>query len=191
SPNKSGVVCVHVPSKNWFSCDLHGTMKLGAISGVSPTVGKGASQKINPKFPAQFDRTLFNVVPFDTATADHIPGKTKPRGGVNLAPIFSSSGFDCGAKGSADIRAYGFVPLASGCGKPSWPLVPPIQAGVSPGQPRRHACWLSAPPGTGRRLAPGPLVEEVAASAALRVGDLCDHRDRARPREDQREDDVL
>ena len=119
SPNKSGVVCVHVPSKNWFSCDLHGTMKLGAISGVSPTVGKGASQKINPKFPSTFDRTLFNVVPFDTATKDHIPGKTKPVGGVNLEPIFSASGFDCGAKGSADIRNYGFVPLGSNCGKTS------------------------------------------------------------------------
>ena len=119
SPNKSGVVCVHVPSKNWFSCDLHGTMRLGAISGVSPTVGKGASQKINPKFPSTFDRTLFNVVPFDTATKDHIPGKTKPVGGVNLEPIFSASGFDCGAKGSADIRNYGFVPLGSNCGKTS------------------------------------------------------------------------
>jgi hypothetical protein len=42
-PNTSGVVCVHVPGKNWFFCDEHGTMKLGAISGVSPTVGKGAS----------------------------------------------------------------------------------------------------------------------------------------------------
>ena len=111
------MVCVHVPSKNWFSCDLHGTMKLGAINGVSPTVGKGASQKINPKFPATFDRTLFNVVPFDTATSDHIPGKTKPVGGVNLQQLFSNSGgFDCGAKGTADIKAYGFVPLGGGCG---------------------------------------------------------------------------
>ena len=119
TPNKNGVVCVHVPSKNWFACDFHGTMKLGAINGVSPTVGKGASQKINPKFPATFDRTLFNVVPFDTATSDHIPGKTKPAGGVNLEQIFASNGFDCGTKAAADIRSYGFVPLGSGCGKTS------------------------------------------------------------------------
>ncbi len=119
SPNKSGVVCVHVPAKNWFFCDEHGTMKLGEINGVNPITGKGASEKINPKFPATFDRTLFNVVPFDTTTKDHIPSKTKPVGGVNLEQIFGSSGFDCGSKATADIRAYGFVPLGNGCGKTS------------------------------------------------------------------------
>jgi phosphate transport system substrate-binding protein len=117
SPNKNGVVCVHVPSKNWFSCDLHGTMKLGAINGISPTTGKGAAQRINPAFPATFDRTLFNVVPFDPSTSDHIPGKTKPVGGVNLATIFSHAGFDCGAKGAVDIKNYGFVSLGGNCGK--------------------------------------------------------------------------
>jgi ABC-type phosphate transport system substrate-binding protein len=117
TPNKSGVVCVHVPSKNWFSCDLHGTMKLGAINGIAPTTGSGASQRINPAFPATFDRTLFNVVPFDPATTDHIPGKTKPVGGVNLATIFGHAGFDCASKATTDLKNYGFIPLGGNCGK--------------------------------------------------------------------------
>ena len=59
------------------------------------------------------------MVPFDTSTADHIPGKTKPQGGVNLEQIFGHSGFDCGGKATTDIRNYGFVPLGSNCGKTS------------------------------------------------------------------------
>ena len=118
SPNKHGVVCVHVPSKNFFFCDEHGTMALGQINGISPTTGSGAKEKINPKFPATFDRTLFNVVPFNTASSP-IPSGSKPVGGLVLTGIFGSTGYDCtNSKAKTDIQNYGFIPLGT-CGAAS------------------------------------------------------------------------
>jgi ABC-type phosphate transport system substrate-binding protein len=120
APNSSGVVCKHVPSLNFFFCDEHGTMKLGNINKISPIKGSGKTEVINPAFPSTFDRTLFDVVPFDPNTTDHIPGsESGVVGGINLASIFSASGFDCkSAAARVDIRNYGFVPL-SNCGSTS------------------------------------------------------------------------
>jgi ABC-type phosphate transport system substrate-binding protein len=116
TPNKNGVVCVPVFGKNAFGCDVHGTMKLGEIDGVNPILGKGTTEKINPGFPATFDRKLFNVVPYDPATTDHIPGPTNPVGGINLEKIFGASGYDCkNSTARAAIQNYGFAPLTS-CG---------------------------------------------------------------------------
>jgi ABC-type phosphate transport system substrate-binding protein len=117
--NSSGVICKHVPGLDQFWCDLHGTMRLGQISGISPTTGSGSSTVINPSFPSTFDRTLYDVVPFDPGTADNIPGKTNPVGGVNLEAIFGASGFDCTSKTArADITAYGFLNIPT-CGTAS------------------------------------------------------------------------
>jgi ABC-type phosphate transport system substrate-binding protein len=118
--NSSGVLCNHTPDFNQFFCNVHGTMALGEINGVSPTTGSGASEKINTAFPSTFDRILYNVVPFDGSTTDHIPGsESGAPGGENLSGIFSNSGYDCGnATAKADIANYGFLTLGS-CGATS------------------------------------------------------------------------
>ena len=62
---------------------------------------------INASFPATFQRTVFEVVPYDPATSDHIPGATSPVGGVNLEAIFGASGFGC--TNTTDLKNYGFL----------------------------------------------------------------------------------
>jgi ABC-type phosphate transport system substrate-binding protein len=116
--NTNGVICTHIPSKNQFFCNVHGSESLGEINGVAPISGSGSTETINLSFPSTFDRTLFNVVPYDPATTDHIPGASSPVGGVNEEPIFGASGYDCGSAGSTLIKAYGFLPLAT-CGATS------------------------------------------------------------------------
>jgi len=65
---------------------------------------------INSAFPATFQRIVFEVVPFDPNTSDHIPGATSPVGGVNMEPIFSASGFVCSnAAAKTDLKNYGFL----------------------------------------------------------------------------------
>ena len=118
--NASGVICKKTPDKVQFWCDVHGTMTPGKINGIAPTTGSGGSTKINPAFPATFDRTLFNVVPFDPATSDHIPGASSPVGGLPLKGIFGAGGYDCAnATAKADITKYGFVTLGLNCGTTS------------------------------------------------------------------------
>jgi ABC-type phosphate transport system substrate-binding protein len=111
APNANGVICTHTPGKNLFGCDTHGTMALKEISGVAPTTGSGANTVINSSFPATFQRTVFEVVPFDPATTDHIPGaESGAPGGVNLEPLFGASGFVCSnSKAKTDLRNYGFL----------------------------------------------------------------------------------
>jgi ABC-type phosphate transport system substrate-binding protein len=128
----NGVICKKVPGKDQFWCNetgagtTQGAEKLGQINGVSPfTTGSacpagspknaGTPTCINASFP--FQRTLYNVVPYDTATADHIPGATSPRGGLDLEGLFGASGYDCSsATAKADIAAYGFESIGSNCG---------------------------------------------------------------------------
>src|SRR5215467_6508633 len=118
--NASGVICKKTPDKVQFWCDVHGTMTPGKINGIAPTTGSGGSTKINPAFPSTFDRTLFNVVPFDPATSDHIPGASSPVGGLPLKGIFGAGGYDCAnATAKADITKYGFVTLGLNCGTTS------------------------------------------------------------------------
>jgi ABC-type phosphate transport system substrate-binding protein len=117
--NSSGVICVKTPDKVPFWCDVHGVMNLGQIDGVAPTTGSGTSTVINSAFPSKYDRTLYDVVPWDPATTDHIPGVTSPVGGVNLSKIFGATGFDCtNSKAKTDIKNYGFVTLPT-CGSTS------------------------------------------------------------------------
>jgi ABC-type phosphate transport system substrate-binding protein len=118
--NSSGVVCDHTPDFNQFFCNESGTMTLREISGVAPLVGKSPNQTINPKFPSTFDRILYNVVPFDPSTSNHIPGaESGAPGGEDLDGIFGASGYDCASStAKADITAYGFVNLPN-CGTTS------------------------------------------------------------------------
>jgi len=116
TPNAAGLRCAPSGTKNLFGCNTHGTMVLKQIEGVAPTTGLGAGTVINANFPATFQRTVFEVVPFDPNTADHIPGPTNPVGGVNLEPLFGANGFVC--KNSAavnDMKKYGFLKIPT-CG---------------------------------------------------------------------------
>jgi len=110
TPNASGIACHPTAHQNLFGCNTHGTMVLKQINGVAPTTGKGLATVINSSFPATFQRTVFEVVPYDPNTSDHIPGATNPVGGVNLEPIFGSSGFVCtNAQAKTDLTNYGFL----------------------------------------------------------------------------------
>src|SRR6266705_1293806 len=95
TPNGSGLRCTPSGTQNLFGCNNHGTMVLKKINGIAPTTGTGQGTVINSAFPATFQRTVFEVVPWDPGTSDHIPGATSPVGGVNLEPIFGASGFVC------------------------------------------------------------------------------------------------
>ena len=107
TPDANGNVCNPVAGKNLFGCNTHGTMVLKQINGVAPTTGTGSGTVINASFPATFQRTVFEVVPYDPATSDHIPGATSPVGGVNLEAIFGASGFGC--TNTTDLKNYGFL----------------------------------------------------------------------------------
>ena len=111
APNANGVSCTHAPGKNRFGCDTHGTMVLEQINGVAPTTGSGAGTVINSSFPATFQRTVFEVVPYDPNTSDHIPGaEAGAPGGENLEKLFGASGFVCSnAKAKTDLKNYGFL----------------------------------------------------------------------------------
>jgi len=116
-----GVVCTPGGMQNTFGCDTHGPMVLKEINGIAPTTGKGRNTVLNPAFPATFDRTLFEVVPWDSNTVDHIPrSESGKRGGVDLQKIFARSGWACTSKtAQTDIKTYGFVPIGAGCGSVS------------------------------------------------------------------------
>jgi ABC-type phosphate transport system substrate-binding protein len=111
TPNSSGIACHPSAHQNLFGCNTHGTMVLKQINGVAPTTGSGTSTVINSSFPATFQRTVFEVVPFDPNTSDHIPGsESGAPGGVNLEPIFGASGFVCSnSRAKADLKNYGFL----------------------------------------------------------------------------------
>jgi ABC-type phosphate transport system substrate-binding protein len=111
TPNGSGLRCAPSGTQDLFGCNTHGTMVLKQINGVAPTTGSGGSTVINSAFPSTFQRTVFEVVPFDPNTSDHIPGsEAGAPGGVNLEPIFGASGFVCtNATAKTDLKKYGFL----------------------------------------------------------------------------------
>jgi ABC-type phosphate transport system substrate-binding protein len=111
APNANGVTCIHTPGKNLFGCDTHGTMALKEISGVAPTTGSGANTVINSAFPATFQRIVYEVVPYDPATSDHIPGsESGAPGGVDMEQLFGASGFVCSnTTAKTDLKNYGFL----------------------------------------------------------------------------------
>jgi ABC-type phosphate transport system substrate-binding protein len=103
-----GVSCHPSGSQNEFGCNTHGSMVLHEINGVVPTNGSGRGQVINQAFPSVFVRTLFEIVRFAPATADHIP--------AYLEPFFGASGWVCTSSAAKqDLLNYGFIILPS-CG---------------------------------------------------------------------------
>ena len=109
--------CAPASGKNDFGCNQRGTYVLKEINGIAATTGKGTGTTINTSFPSTFDRTLYEVVPYDPNTSDHIPGsESGAPGGVNLETLFGASGWACtNATAKTDIKNYGFLPIST-CG---------------------------------------------------------------------------
>jgi ABC-type phosphate transport system substrate-binding protein len=94
--------------QNMFGCNKIGVLSLQKISGVSPVTTSTSAAVTNPKFPAQFYRTLYNILRYTTQTTDHIYQR--------LEPFFSKTGYLCTNKtAKANIQAYGFI-VTPACG---------------------------------------------------------------------------
>ena len=98
--------CGKAPTKaqNQFGCNLTGFIVPEKISGVNP-LSAGKVPTINPKFPASYSRTVYNVVKYWTGTADHL----SPKDNHIFGPK-SQKGYICSnAAAQTTIRGYGFV----------------------------------------------------------------------------------
>jgi ABC-type phosphate transport system substrate-binding protein len=97
--------CHPTSTQNRFGCDTHGHMVLRKINGGAPTTGTGTKTVINAKFPANFVRTIFDVVRW-ASTADNIP--------KYLDKFFGPAkrnGWVCSNKTAhQDMINYGFLP---------------------------------------------------------------------------------
>ncbi|MGD0686881.1 MAG: substrate-binding domain-containing protein [Streptosporangiaceae bacterium] len=103
-PDKDVICNAGTGGTNEFGCDLNGVLGVDSINGTAPTTGSGKSTAINPSFTADFQRGLYNVVRYDTATPDHMA--------PNLEPIFASrssavKGYLCSDPGNV-IQDYGY-----------------------------------------------------------------------------------
>lgn len=113
TPNSAGKVCAPTTGQNLYGCNTRGTMVLRRINGTNPTspwplTNTTTGAVINPNFTAAFQRQIFDVVKFSTATANHIPGY--------LNGIFGSTGWVCtNATAKTDLKNYGFRVLST-CG---------------------------------------------------------------------------
>ena len=108
--------CTATPTKaqNKFGCDQVGFLGLDKIGGVSP-VTTAKVPTINAAFKSTgFTRTIYDIVRYSTATADHIP--------ATLDPFFANKGrhgYVCtNATAVAAIVDYGFLPSTT-CGSGS------------------------------------------------------------------------
>lgn len=104
-------------SQNTFGADEHGSLVLGSVNGVAPTVGSGTSTKINAalndsngKAGANFTRPIYDVVWYSVKSTDgdHIPNYLEPffapASGVKV------KGWFCANKAAKQaIASYGFL----------------------------------------------------------------------------------
>ena len=98
------------PGQNLYSCNQTDFLGLNKISGISPLTS-AKIPVINPAFPADFYRTLYNVVRWTASTKDHIP--------AYLEPFLSTTGFLCkSALAHKDVIHYGFLNTST-CGSTS------------------------------------------------------------------------
>ena len=98
------------PGQNLFGCNQTGFLGINKISGVSPTT-TAKVPVINLKFPADFFRTLYNVVRWSGTTKTHIP--------AYLQGLFSKSGFLCTSRlAQRQVTNYGFINTPT-CGSTS------------------------------------------------------------------------
>jgi ABC-type phosphate transport system substrate-binding protein len=97
--------------QNEFGCDQVGVLALGTIDGISPVTAANSTAVTNPKFPAAYYRTLYDILRYTTETKDHILQR--------LEPFFSKTGYLCANKtAQAETKAYGFV-VDPACGSAS------------------------------------------------------------------------
>jgi ABC-type phosphate transport system substrate-binding protein len=87
--------------QNAFGCNITGFLTPMDINGISPL----SSAKVpvtNPKFPSNFWRVLYNVVPYNPGTANHMT--------LAVNAIFGHTGYLCTSKvAKQQISNYGFV----------------------------------------------------------------------------------
>jgi ABC-type phosphate transport system substrate-binding protein len=98
--------CGAKPTKaqNAFGCNTTGVLVPEKISGVAP-LSAGKVPTINPKFPASFGRTVYNVVRYWVGTKDHLSPKLEKIFGAR-----SEHGYLCSnAAAQTIVRDYGFV----------------------------------------------------------------------------------
>jgi ABC-type phosphate transport system substrate-binding protein len=93
-------------SKNDFGCDETGVLFLRSIEGTAPTVTSKGVTTTNPKFDPTFDRTLFDVVRFNTKKQP-IP--------TYLMKFFGPKGVFCSSAYAPVLKDYGFEPTSK-CG---------------------------------------------------------------------------
>src|SRR5262249_20442506 len=97
--------------QNEFGCDEHGKLVLGQVSGVAPTVTKNKVTTINTRFPAAFQRALFDVVFWVGSTPDHIPSRLERFFAAARAKV--KGWFCASARAKKDITDYGFLTSAA------------------------------------------------------------------------------
>jgi ABC-type phosphate transport system substrate-binding protein len=126
--------CAPASSENKFGCNETTTgagkspvLTLEKVGGVAPTSpfplpaeptppAINSKVKVNTKFPAAFQRHVYDVVRFGGSAANPIPSYLQK---VFNPATGSPKGWICGStKGPADIRAYGFVYQSTLCGTP-------------------------------------------------------------------------
>ena len=99
-------------SQNKFGADEHGSLVLGAVGGISPTVGSGAGTKINLKLrnAGNLTRPIYDVVWYAAKTTDHdfIPNYLEPF--FAAAKGVKVKGWFCSNKEAKQaIANYGFL----------------------------------------------------------------------------------
>jgi ABC-type phosphate transport system substrate-binding protein len=107
--------CGKAPTKaqNQFGCNLTGFTVPEKIGGVNP-LSSAKVPTINPKFPASYSRTVYNVVRYWIGTKDHLSPKDESIFGAR-----SEKGYLCSNAGAQTlIKDYGFVPTGL-CGSTS------------------------------------------------------------------------
>jgi ABC-type phosphate transport system substrate-binding protein len=111
--------CTPTASQDTYGCNFTGYLGLGEIKSIKPLTATKVPA-INPSFPIQFQRSLYDVVRYDPKTTDHIPGgESGSPGALNLEQFFAASGYFCtNATSKAAIKDYGFLPTwkLSSCG---------------------------------------------------------------------------
>jgi ABC-type phosphate transport system substrate-binding protein len=118
SPNSSGVVCTPGTGQNLYGCDTHGVLTLDEINSTAPTTpwplpAKGAKVTINTGFTPLFQRTVYDVVRYDSTTTDHIPAYLEK---FFAAATAKTKGWVCSSSAAkTDLKNYGFLVIAN-CG---------------------------------------------------------------------------
>jgi ABC-type phosphate transport system substrate-binding protein len=113
--------CTPAAGEDLFGCDQHGVLGINEVGGSKPMLpwpppGSPCAQcKINSRFKALFQRTVYVVVRY-ASTPDDIPAYLEP---FFAAKTANTPGWACSSpQAQKDITRYGFLPLS---GLPAFP----------------------------------------------------------------------